>query len=150
MHFHEHFQLEILSKCDIKAGISSILCKFHDGRKGPRSMGSNADRFSHLPYFIFIHLSALYLFLRRGNSVEFNEYDFMMTSHNVILTIKLYLGVVGWCSGSAKTGLKTVFAQFLYGVLPGFLGQCISVTYSRRTRVKRLDKNRMRMRALLF
>ena len=42
-HFHEHFQLEISSKCDIKAENSSTLCKFHEGRKGLRPMGSNAD-----------------------------------------------------------------------------------------------------------
>ena len=34
LHFHEHFQLEISSKCDIKAENSSTLCKFHDGEKG--------------------------------------------------------------------------------------------------------------------
>ena len=34
LHFHEHFQLEILSKCDIKAENSSTLCKNHKGRKG--------------------------------------------------------------------------------------------------------------------
>ena len=27
---------------DLKAEISSTLCKFHDGRKGQRPMGSNA------------------------------------------------------------------------------------------------------------
>ena len=32
LHFHEHFQLEISSKCDIKAENSSTLCKFHKGR----------------------------------------------------------------------------------------------------------------------
>ena len=41
LHFHEHFQLEISSKSDIKAENSSTLRKFHEGRKGP--MGSNAD-----------------------------------------------------------------------------------------------------------
>ena len=29
--------------CDIKAENTSTLCKFHEGRKGLRSMGSNAD-----------------------------------------------------------------------------------------------------------
>ena len=43
LHFHEHLQLEISSKCDIKAENSSTLCKFHEGRKGLRPMGSNAD-----------------------------------------------------------------------------------------------------------
>ena len=41
--FHEHFLLEILSKCEIKAGKSSTLCIFHKGREGLRPMGSNAD-----------------------------------------------------------------------------------------------------------
>ena len=36
-------RLEISSKCDIKAGNSSTLCTFHEGRKGLRPMGSNAD-----------------------------------------------------------------------------------------------------------
>ena len=43
LHFHEHFQLEISLKCAIKAETSSTLCKFHEGRKGLRPMGSNAD-----------------------------------------------------------------------------------------------------------
>ena len=43
-HFHEHIKLEISSKCDIKAENSSTLCKFHEGRKGLRPMGSDADR----------------------------------------------------------------------------------------------------------
>ena len=43
MHFHEHLQLEISSKCDVKVENSSTLCKFHKGRKGLRPMGSNAD-----------------------------------------------------------------------------------------------------------
>ena len=43
LHFHEHFQLEILSRCDITAENSSTFCKFHDGRKGLRLMRSNAD-----------------------------------------------------------------------------------------------------------
>ena len=43
LYFHEHFHLEISSKCDIKAVNSSILCKFHEGRKELRPMGSNAD-----------------------------------------------------------------------------------------------------------
>ena len=43
LHLHEHFQLEISSKCDIKAENSSTLCKFHEGRKGLQPMGSNAD-----------------------------------------------------------------------------------------------------------
>ena len=43
-HFHEHFQLEISSKCDIIAENSSTWCKFHKGRKGLWPMGSNADR----------------------------------------------------------------------------------------------------------
>ena len=43
LHFHEHFQLKISSKCDIKAENSSNLCKFHKGRKGLRPMGSNAN-----------------------------------------------------------------------------------------------------------
>ena len=34
LHFHEHFQLEISSKCDIKVGNSSTLCKFHKVSKG--------------------------------------------------------------------------------------------------------------------
>ena len=43
MNFHEHFQLEISSKCDIKAENSQpTLCKFYEGRKGLRPMGSNA------------------------------------------------------------------------------------------------------------
>ena len=43
--FHEHFQLEISSKCDIKAENSSTLCKFHKRTKGlrVRPMGSNTD-----------------------------------------------------------------------------------------------------------
>ena len=46
MNFHEHFQLEISSKCDIKVENSQpTLCKFYEGRKGLRPMGSNADRF---------------------------------------------------------------------------------------------------------
>ena len=44
LHFHEHFQLEISSKCDIKAENSSTLCKFHKGRKGLRPVGSYANR----------------------------------------------------------------------------------------------------------
>ena len=32
LHFHEHFELGISSKCDIKAENSSTLCKFHKGR----------------------------------------------------------------------------------------------------------------------
>ena len=44
LHFHEHFQLKISSKCDIKAEKSSTLCKFDKGRKGLRLMGSNASR----------------------------------------------------------------------------------------------------------
>ena len=43
LHFHEHFRLEISSKCDIKAENSSTLCKFHEGREGLRPMGSNVD-----------------------------------------------------------------------------------------------------------
>ena len=43
MHFHEHLQLEISSKCDVKVENSSTFCKFHKGRKGLRPMGSNAD-----------------------------------------------------------------------------------------------------------
>ena len=43
LHFHEHFQLEIWSKCDIKAENSSTLCKFQEGRKGLRPIGSYAD-----------------------------------------------------------------------------------------------------------
>ena len=42
------------------------------------------------------------------------------------------------------------FSKSLYGVFPVPIGQFISVTYRRRTGRKRLDKNRMRMRALLF
>ena len=42
---NEHFQLEISFKCDIKAENSSTLSKFHEGRKGLRSMGSNADNY---------------------------------------------------------------------------------------------------------
>ena len=42
-HFHDHEQLEISSKCDIKAENSSTLCEFHEGRKGLRPLGSNAD-----------------------------------------------------------------------------------------------------------
>ena len=45
LHFQGHFQLEISSKCGIKAENSSTLCKFHEGRKGLRSMGSNPDRY---------------------------------------------------------------------------------------------------------
>ena len=41
LQFHEHFQLEVRSKCDIKAENSSTLCKLHEGRKGLRPMGSN-------------------------------------------------------------------------------------------------------------
>ena len=44
MHFHEHFQIEISSKCDIKAENSSTLSKFHKKRKGLQPMGCNADR----------------------------------------------------------------------------------------------------------
>ena len=41
---HEHLQLEISSKCDIKAEtILATLCKFHNRRKGLRPMESNAD-----------------------------------------------------------------------------------------------------------
>ena len=43
LHFYEHFQLEISSKCDIKAENSSTLCNVPKGRKGLRQMGSNAD-----------------------------------------------------------------------------------------------------------
>ena len=39
LHFHEHFQLKISSKCDIKAENSSTLCKFHKGRKVLRPRG---------------------------------------------------------------------------------------------------------------
>ena len=46
LRFHEHFQFEIASKCDIKAENSSTLCKLHEGRKGLRPMGSNADLFA--------------------------------------------------------------------------------------------------------
>ena len=38
-----YFQLEILSKCDIKAENISTLCKFQEGRKGLRPMASNAN-----------------------------------------------------------------------------------------------------------
>ena len=40
MRFREHFLLEISPKCDIKVENSSTLCKFHEGRKGLRLMGS--------------------------------------------------------------------------------------------------------------
>ena len=43
LHFHEHIRLEISPKCDIKAENSSTMCKFHEGIKGLRPMGSNAD-----------------------------------------------------------------------------------------------------------
>ena len=36
-------RLDISSKYDIKAENSSTLCTFHEGRKGLRPMGSNAD-----------------------------------------------------------------------------------------------------------
>ena len=39
-----------------------------------------------------------------------------------------------------------VLAQSLYGVFPGPLGQCISVTYPRRMAGRRLDKLGVRMR----
>ena len=38
------------SKCDIKAENSSTLCKFHEGRKGLRPMGSNADQWMKYLY----------------------------------------------------------------------------------------------------
>ena len=38
----KHLQLEIASKWDIKAENSSTLCKFHEGKKGLRSVGCNA------------------------------------------------------------------------------------------------------------
>ena len=41
-------------------------------------------------------------------------------------------------------------ASSLYGFFTVSSGQSISVTYPRRTGGKRLDKNRMHMRALLF
>ena len=47
LHFHEHFQLEISFKCDIKAENSSTLFKFHEERKGLRPVGSNADQKNH-------------------------------------------------------------------------------------------------------
>ena len=43
MHFHEHSQLEISSKCDIKAENCSTSCKFNERRKGLQPMGYNAD-----------------------------------------------------------------------------------------------------------
>ena len=51
LHFHEHFQLEISSKCDIKAENSSTLCTFLKGRKGLRPMRSNADLSSESQLF---------------------------------------------------------------------------------------------------
>ena len=44
----KHFQLEISSKCDIKAENSSTLYTFHEGRKGLRPMGSNDDALSQI------------------------------------------------------------------------------------------------------
>ena len=38
-----YFRFEVSSKCDLKAENSSTLCKFHEGRKELRTMGSNAD-----------------------------------------------------------------------------------------------------------
>ena len=40
LHFREHFPLEVSPKCDLKVENSSTLCKFHEERKGLRSMGS--------------------------------------------------------------------------------------------------------------
>ena len=57
MHSHEHFQLEISSKCVIKAENSSTLCKFHEGRKGLGPMGSNADRSIHVQTLTLTALS---------------------------------------------------------------------------------------------
>ena len=45
MHFHEHSQLEISSKCDIKAENCSTSCKFNERRKGLQPMGYNADHY---------------------------------------------------------------------------------------------------------
>ena len=45
---------------------------------------------------------------------------------------------------------KLILAKSPYGIFPGLLGQFTSVTYLGRTGGKRLDKNRMHMRALLF
>ena len=55
-HFHEHFQLEISSKCDLKVENSYTLCKFHKRRKGlrVRPMGSNADLDSILRSFVLL------------------------------------------------------------------------------------------------
>ena len=63
LHFHEHFQLEISSKCDIKAENSSTLCKFHDGRKVIRPMGSNADRLKPTKLLVQDLYGKKYLFL---------------------------------------------------------------------------------------
>ena len=43
LHVHEYAQLEISSKCYIRAANSSTLCKFHERRKGLQPMERNAD-----------------------------------------------------------------------------------------------------------
>ena len=50
LHFHEHFQLEISSKCDTKPEDSCTLCKYRQGRKGLRPMVSNADHVEYGPW----------------------------------------------------------------------------------------------------
>jgi len=55
----EHFQIEISSKCDIKAQNSSIWCKCHEGRKGLRPMGSNADHF-WIRNFFFLDMASVH------------------------------------------------------------------------------------------
>ena len=51
---------------------------------------------------------------------------------------------------TAKSQGEKTLALSLYGVSPVPLGQFTSVTYPRRTGGKRLDKNRMPIRAFLF
>ena len=55
---------------------------------------------------------------------------------------------MGGDAGQCMRGVPLVYS--LYGVFPVPLGQFTSVTYLRRTGGKRRDKNRMRMRTLLF
>ena len=54
------------------------------------------------------------------------------------------------CKISITNKNEKTLALSPYGVSPVSLRQFTSVTYPRRTGGKRLDKNRMRMRALLF
>ena len=60
------------------------------------------------------------------------------------------LSTVYFCSETKRKRLLRRLAWSLDGVFPVPLGQFTSVTYPRRTGRKRLDKNRMRVRALLF